>query len=162
MGQDTDKKLQGIGGWLLLVVFGLIVSPIRIALMLVQDHFPIFSDGTWQALTSSSSENYHALWAPLISFEIVGNVLVILLALITLYLLFMKSKRTPAMAIAWVLLGLVFVVADFILAQQIPLIADQPTDPETVKELVRSFVGAAIWIPYFLVSKRVKATFTRE
>lgn len=162
MDQGTDNKLHGIGGWLFLVILGLVVSSVRISLMLVQDHAPIFSDGTWQAITSPSSESYHALWAPLITFEIAGNVLVVLLALATLCLMFMKSKYTPAMAITWLLTGLVFVAADAIFAQQIPLIANQPTDPETVKEIVRSVVGAALWVPYFLVSKRVKATFTRE
>ena len=162
MEQVTDDKLQGLGGWLLLVMLGLIVSPIRISLMLFRDHAPIFSDGTWQALTSSSSEHYHALWAPFISFEIAGNVLLIVLALATLCFLLMKSKYAPAIAITWLLTGLVFVVGDFILAQQIPLIANQPTDPETMKELARSVIGAAIWIPYFLLSKRVKVTFTRE
>src|SRR5690606_18175123 len=137
MGTDT-KKLEGIGGWLLLVALGLIVSPIRTSLMLAQNHFPMFSDGTWDALTSTTSEHYHSLWAPLITFEIAGNVLTVSLALTTLVFFFMKSKHTPRLAITWLLAGLVFVVADYVLAQQIPLIAEQPIDPETIKELTRS------------------------
>ena len=160
--EPNGKNLEGIGGWLLLVAFGLVVTPIRIALVLLQTHLPMFSDGTWDALTSSTSEHYHSLWAPLIIFEIVGNMLVIFLALATLCFFFMKSKYTPRLAITWLTFGLTFVVADYAFAQQIPLIANQPADPETIKEVVRSIVGASIWVPYFLVSKRVKATFTRE
>lgn len=157
----NDRKLEGIGGWLLLVVLGLIVSPIRIALMLVQEHAPIFADGTWQVLTSPSSDVYHPLWGPLILLEVGGNLLGILLTLTTLVLLFKKSRYTPAMAIIWYLYALVFVVADFLLARQIPMIAEMPVDTESVREIARTVVAVVIWVPYFLVSKRVKATFTR-
>ena len=161
MATDT-KSLEGIGGWLLLVVLGLIVSPIRIAMMLSENHFTILTDGTWEVLTSPESDSYSSMWAPLLAFEIAGNALIILLGLVTLCFLVMKSKHTPKLAIAWLLSGLVFIAADFMLAQQIPLIAGQPADVESIRELVRSVLGAAIWVPYFVFSKRVQATFTRE
>lgn len=161
MAQGERNELEGIGGWLLLVVLGLIVAPLRIGTMLYQNHVPIFSNGTWEAFTSQSSEYYHPLWGPLITFEIIGNLVLIALGLVTLCFLFMKSRRTPTLAITWLVAGLVFVVADFFIAEMIPAIADQPTDTESVKEVGRSVVSAMIWVPYFLVSKRVKATFTR-
>ena len=156
-----ERNLDGIGGWLILILLGLLVSPIRIGLVIYQTYVPLFSDGTWEQLTTSSSDAYHPFWAPLITFEIASNLLIILLGLLTLYFFFLKSKHTPRAAIAWLLSSFVFVVVDYFLADAIPFVAAQPADPETIKEVARSTVSAAIWVPYFLVSKRVKATFTR-
>lgn len=160
MGDGSNEGLRGIGGWLILVVIGLAVTPIRIGWMLCSDYLPMFQDGTWEMLTVPGGEGYHELWKPLLAFEIAGNVITMLLALITLFLLIRKSRWTPRFAIAWLLLGLVFVVSDYLLAQKIPLIVELGTDPETMREMARAIIGAAIWIPYWLVSKRVKATFT--
>lgn len=161
MAADTRKhELHGIGGWLILFVIGLAISPLRIATMLIRDHLPIFSDGTWQALTSMGSEAYHPLWAPLLAYEILGNMVIALLAAIVLCFLLAKSRHTPRLAIVWLAFGLVFIAGDFVMAGQIPAVAAQPTDYESIRELFRSIVSALIWIPYFLVSERVRVTFS--
>lgn len=159
--QDNTAPV-GLGGWLILVIIGLVLSPIRIAVMMLQNHAPIFTDGTWEVLTTPGSEVYHPLWAPLIGFEMLGNLVMIALAFATLFLLVVRSRAAPVAAIAWFGGGLLFVTIDALLAYQIPLVAEQPMDAETLGEIVRSVVAACIWIPYFLVSKRVKATFTRD
>ena len=35
-------------------------------------------------------------------------------------------------------------------------------DPDTTKEFVRTLIGALIWIPYMLMSQRVKETFIKD
>lgn len=155
---DEGKSVEGIGGWLILVVLGLIINPIRVAYFLFSTQAPIFSDGVWDALTTPGSEVYHALWAPLLVFEIIGNIGTIALAVLTLWHLLKKSRRTPFLAISWLSWMVTFVVIDFFAGDLIPAVAAQ-NDPESKKELFRGILGAAIWIPYFLVSKRVKATF---
>jgi hypothetical protein len=158
MSNATTLPPKGIGGWLILVVIGLVISPIRISYFMLTNHWPIFRDGMWPVLTTPGTEAYHALWAPLIAFEIVGNLVSIALPLVTLWFFVRKSRRTPVLAICWYIWAAAFVVVDFFVAGLIPAVAAQ-SDSDGVKELVRSIVGAAIWVPYFLVSKRVKATF---
>jgi len=149
---------RGLGGWLILPLIGLFVLPIRFVASLINDFLPIFQEGYWEILTTPGTEAYHHLWAPLITFEIVGNAFFIIFDIILVFLFFTKSHRLPTLMIAFLSLNLLFVVSDFFFANLIPAVAAE-SDPESVKELGRAIIGAMIWIPYFLVSKRVKNTF---
>jgi hypothetical protein len=147
-----------IGGWLLLVAFGLIVTPFRLVYMLITNHWPVFRDGHWAALTDPASSAYHALWGPLIVFEIVANLTLMMLVATALALFFKKSRKAPRVIIAWHVVSVVVLLLDQWLGNMIPSVAGTP-DSDQVKEMTRGLVGAAIWVPYFLVSKRVKNTF---
>lgn len=151
---------RGLGGWLILPMIGLAVAPMRLLAVLVTDYAPIFQDGVWENLTTPGSGAYHILWGPLIIFEIVGNLFFVVGAGILLVLLLKKSYRFPALMIGFLLLNPAFVVLDHILGNLIPFIAELD-DTESYTEIVRAAVAAMIWIPYFLVSKRVKNTFVK-
>lgn len=158
MTDINSTSPKGIGGWLYLVILGLVISPVRIAYYLISTYWPIFRDGAWAELTTVGTAAYHPFWAPLLIFEIVGNLVSIALAIVTLVFLLKRSKYTPRLAItlyAWIA---IFVIIDFFAANLIPALAAHPNS-ENTKELLRAIIYAGIWIPYFLVSKRVKATF---
>ena len=159
MEEQKQKSLQGIRGWLVLPLLSLIFSPLRASFSIYKLFWPIFSEGDWQILTTATSKAYHPLWAPFLISELVGNIAIVIVGLIALWFFLRKSRLAPRWVISWLAATLILVVVDFVLANQIPAVAAQKTDPESIKELARSVIGAAIWIPYFLVSKRVKATF---
>lgn len=159
MTTATDEP-KGLAGWLILPAIGLFILPIRLTISLINDFLPIFQKGYWQVLTTPGSDAYHHLWAPLIVFEIFGNSLFIIFSIVLIFLYFAKSYRFPALFIAYLVVNLVFVAGDYFFADLIPVVAAK-NDPESMKELMRTIVGATIWIPYFLVSKRVKNTFVK-
>lgn len=157
MNQKAEPS--GLGGWLILPMLGLILSPIKLGAMLATTYYPIFSEGYWEVLTNPGSEAYHALWAPLLIFEIVGNSGFLIGAIVLLVFFFQRHHRFPTLMIWFLGLNLAFVGIDFFAADLIPAVAAAP-DPESTQELIRAITGAAIWIPYFLKSVRVKNTFT--
>jgi Protein of unknown function (DUF2569) len=157
----APNEPKGIGGWLLLPALGLIITPFRVGFQFYRDLLPALAPETWNALTISSSAAYHPLWGPLIIFEVIGNLTLFIYAILLLWFFFNKSQRVPKLYIIWLVLVAAIQIIDFLLANQIPAVASQPSDPESVKEVARSIVAAAIWIPYFLKSKRVKNTFIK-
>ena len=148
----------GLGGWLTLVGLGLIIAPLRLAVFLIQTFPPMFQDGTWEVLTTPGGEAYHPLWAPLLVFELIGNAAFIAAALALLVLFFKRSQLFPRLFISYVCLNLLFIVGDAWLGSLV--LADEPIfDPDTARELSRSLIAGVIWIPYMVVSKRVRNTF---
>ena len=149
---------KGLGGWLILMILGFVIGPIRIVNFLATTYWPIFRDGTWSELTTVGAAGYHHLWAPLLTFEIIGNVCSVILQVVTLVFLFNKSRYTPRLAIASLAWNAGFILVDFFVADLVPAVAAQ-SNPDSFNALFQSIIGAAIWIPYFLMSERVRATF---
>ena len=157
---EEAKSYEGIRGWLILPLIGLFFAAVRISMVVLKDLVPIFTKGYWNSLTTPGSDVYHPLWAPLILFEFVGNIVFIIFAIVLLVLFFGKSRLLPRVMLSYLILNLLFVVSDFFLADLIPAVAERGNFQD-LKELARAVIGAVIWVPYFLVSKRVKQTFVR-
>lgn len=150
---------SGIGGWLLLPLLGLIVSPIRVSVMVATDLLPVFDEQIWSRLTTPGSDAYHPLWAPFLIFEVFANIVLIAFAVVLLWFFFRKSYRLPGLFIIWLALHIAVQAADMAFASQVPAAA--AAIGESFRNLVQALIGAAIWIPYFRKSVRVRNTFTR-
>lgn len=148
---------EGLGGWLILVGIGLIVSPVRI----VAIEFTILSlffDGTWSAISNSASEFYNPLLGIIIPLEFVLNMAFIFGFIYLVYLFFSKSSIFPRWFVSLYAANLAFIFLDAAVVKL--AVPDQPLfDPDTTKEFARSLAACCVWIPYMLKSKRVKATF---
>jgi len=156
--QEIDPGPSGIGGWLILPTLGLFLTPLIVGYQLITIFVPIFTNGTFETLTTPGSEAFHPLWASLLIFEIISNILVVAFALALIVLEFMKVRFFPALMIAYFAFKFCMLVVDHLFSMQIPLIAEQ--DPSLfTPDFIGALVGTFVWIPYFLVSKRVKNTF---
>jgi len=158
METKEKKDLEGLGGWLILVGLGIVLSPLRIVALILPVYKEIFQNGSWQFLTTPGTEAYNVLWAPVLITEIGVNIMLAAAWIYIAYLFFTKNKLLPKIYIGVMLFTLVFIILDALAIKMV--LPNEPIfDPDTAKELFRSIIACSIWIPYMLISKRVKATF---
>lgn len=155
----ADPALAGLGGWLVLPLIGLVLTPM-VVLVQVVPALDVYSGTQWQLLTTPGAAAYHPLWAPLLLADLCLSLSLLLLPPYVLLLMLLKRRSAP---LAYILL-----LVGSLLAQGGILtgLAAIPSEEPLVAAadwagVVRSAIAAAIWIPYFLVSRRVRATFVR-
>ena len=94
----------------------------------------------------------------MIIFELVVNIGFIVAQLWLLVLFFKRSQSFPKLFVWVALLNLPFILVDAWLGSFV--ITEEPMiGPDTAKELARSVVTIAIWVPYMRVSRHVRNIF---
>jgi hypothetical protein len=133
------------------VGIGLVISPLMILNNTVTHNLPVLTNPRLHAFLET-----HPALEGLIIFEIATN-LIFIAVLVALNVLFFKKKRSfPTYMIFYLCLHLIVDAGDAIGAHAVMPSVEVPAP---VQAITRSFLGALIWIPYFLVSRRVKVTF---
>ncbi len=159
--KETSQDLEGLGGWLLLVGLGVVVSPIYMAYSTYPMYADIFASGTWQILTTPGTAAYSPYWAPFLLGEIAVNVLMCLIWVYIAYLFFSKKKAFPKWYIGMLIFTVCFIIVDAF-AIKLVMPNEKAFDPETLRQLGRSLLVALIWVSYMNYSVRVKRTFVNE
>jgi hypothetical protein len=158
----SDSQKKGIGGWLILVIIGLIINVIS---MVASFDIPrrIFRPDNWHAATTFGSGYYHPLFATWAIYDVIYFSFFILFDLFLLVLMFKKSRSFPKMMIVFFILAIITQVIDYMLTNSVltdlPIVAKQMGYYPSLKYTISAIVQALIWIPYFMKSKRVKETF---
>ncbi len=156
------SEYKGLGGWLILVCLGLIVSALYTVFILATTYWPIFTDGSWELLTTPNSEYYIPGLGAAMKFDIVGGLVIAATAVYLLVLFFRKDKRFPRLYIIFLIVSLLYVLISYAWVTSIPELNQSFTEEErseSLGDIGRSVLAALIWIPYMLKSKRVRATF---
>tara|TARA_R110002126_G_scaffold12196_20_gene53214 strand:- start:369 stop:881 length:513 start_codon:yes stop_codon:yes gene_type:complete len=153
-----QHELKGLGGWLIVVGIGVTLSPFILLYQVLPLYYEIFSNGSFAALTTEGSEAYHALWAPVLMSEVVYNACIVVAGFYLMYLFYTKHYLFPRLYIIIVVSMLVAIPVNSWLVTLV-LEDSKMLDAETIKEWGRTAISALIWIPYMLISERVKATF---
>lgn len=147
--------LVGLGGWLVLVGLGVTVTPFRILVTLIQT-LPSYGATTWAAYTTPGASNYHPAWAPILMFELIGNIAMLVFTIFLAWLFYRRKRQFPVVFTWTVLLSWVFVAVDQLASGFVPVADPEPTNWS--RELMRLLI-ALIWVAYMRRSRRVRNTF---
>ncbi len=148
------KQYKGLGGWLILPGLGLILSPLVLGFAIYQIIMLFLNDAAWSAITTVGSPQYIPNIAPLVIAEFLVNIAFFFFSLVLLYLFFKESRLIPKLMIIFYALSAVFVVLDLLVGS---MVVNSHVDVDIGS--IRAILTALIWIPYFMMSKRVKQTF---
>jgi Protein of unknown function (DUF2569) len=149
-----------IGGWLIVIAIGLVISLLQNLTGLFQSLAPLRGP-VWERLTDPSSPRYNAYWRGALIFEVVAACLYLLMNLIAVILFFGKRRLFPILTVVFIPSIFILGLVDHYLGSLIPAVAASQEHAKGVHWLAVKFVALHVWIPYLLVSKRVKATFVR-
>jgi hypothetical protein len=149
---------EDIGGWLVLVAIGLVVSPFVVIYGIYNT--PEFFDKKTIEVIFNQDVHDSLSWAFIIIAEMIYNMVNLVFIGLLLILFFTRRTILPRLIIIFYAQTFIFRVFDYYLAN-VFLNTDIP-DNDSLKSVFQSLFAAMIWIPYFLYSKRVKNTFVFE
>lgn len=145
--------LYGANGWLVLPMIGMFFTPIVIAIT----SYRIFGALDYSKLPQ--------IYINFLIVEISLNVVLAIWAWTNLWLLSTKRAAAVRSMISLYAVFPVFVLLDSVSTKFMldylgaAMSWEEIFDKDTGRTLIRTVIGAAIWIPYMLQSKRVNVTF---
>lgn len=156
----ADHALTGLGGWLILVGFGVTLRPVMLVVQQIRQGFSLYDFAVWETLTTPGTAGYHAATGPILVVEHTCNLLLFGFSLINLILFYGRRHTFPAVLAALLLFNPIFLLVDGA-ACQVWLDFTAKQMASNYLDAGKMIAAAALWVPYVFVSRRVKLTFTR-
>src|SRR5262249_2068508 len=111
--------------------------------------------------TSPESYAYNPYWKPLLIYQFASATLILLANSIVLWLFFWRKRIFPAVIVALIPTAFLLDAGSHFLSGLIPVVAQTDVYAKAGHELILRFIALHVWIPYFLLSTRVRETFVR-
>jgi hypothetical protein len=144
--EPVSSGPRGIGGWLILPAIGIVLSPL-LSLAGIAESVDILGQ------LPSGTLIHGLVWV-----EVIANAAMVAFAVKVAFDFFRLKRQAPANYIAFLVTTVVLHAADLFVALQFLGMEFLPEDART---LTRAIIAGAVWIPYFVRSKRVANTFVR-
>lgn len=152
------ERHNSIGGWLILASIGLVIRPFTLIYGLVKNDY--FNDIQWKILADSSFGAYNPIHGAMVLLEMIFTIFILWGSVLVIYLFFKRRTSAPKVIIVLLSSALGFQLFQ---ALGIAYLINSGYDlPAQWAELAKSIFYTSIWVPYFVVSERVKGTFIQR
>ncbi|MEP7452809.1 DUF2569 domain-containing protein [Phyllobacterium sp. SB3] len=145
---------KGIGGWMILPILGMAGTALAAGIT------------TWQGVAGLTLDDWQNLLAAYpwfvasLALSVAFGVAGVAIIAFTLKLIFSKDARAPKWAILYFIFMVVIGTIEFgILHHYADVFQDPSMLDDEPKDTIRNYIIAAVWVPYFMRSKRVRNTF---
>jgi hypothetical protein len=151
-----------IGSWLVLIAIGVAISPFRILYELLVD-LEYYNQNTWLGLMQSgSSFIQNLILGFLLMLQLIVNWLLFVYVILLAFLFFTRRTSVPKLMLIYLIANFAIPLLDHVLFYiAAPNLFNGLFTEELFLELAAPLLGSAVWIPYFLMSERVKSTFCK-
>jgi len=141
---EIRDSYSRIGGWLIVPAIGLVLSPISLLFYISSEIMPAF---TAVPLSETSGE-----FRTYLLLDLLLNLLVFAYTIVVAVLFFKRRRVAPKLVMSLYLLNLLFIIGERFVFMSL-------NELQWIIGIINGIVPSLIWIPYFLLSKRVQATF---
>jgi len=146
---DKESNYTGIEGWLFLPAVSMVTTPVHLAGLILMNINLMNNQ-----LLKATFAQFPGLRAALISQTLIMAMYLVLFVYVS-FLFFRKKQALPKMIIACLTVHMLIIVAN---VSWISLFFNEISMTENIAVITTIFL-TAVGIPYFVRSKRVKATF---
>lgn len=148
--------LRGLSGWLIVLGLLLLLYPCVILVSSMMTNLPLLADAYWQAVLQKIPEDSRVLATWLTNTTAAWSAVQCLIGVGLLVLFFLRRRSFPLVFGGFLTLNLIVVYTCLLLGSQ------QTGQPQTYywNAAILAFIQAGIWVPYVILSRRVRATFT--
>jgi uncharacterized protein DUF2569 len=158
---SKEPEPPKIRGLLILVACSLIFSLLQNLSHFLASIAPIINSPQWERFTNPGSPMFHPQWKLVLICGATTAALILFWNVVTLVLFFRKKRVFPVLAAASLPIIFLLVLGGHYLEGIIPAVAESAVYAKEGTTLIWHFIRLHIWIPYFLLSKRVAKTFVR-
>lgn len=153
--RDYLVSYDQVGGWLILPAIGIFLSPISLLARFLNSGVKDLS--FWEVLSNSGSASYNPSLGLLYLVESVILLLSMGYYILLIVLLIRRRTSFPNLIIIALAINVIYLAIETSWLYAL----DVAISKESISSLAPIF-SAAIWIPYFIYSERVKGTFTER